>query len=207
MQEKSDINKNLAHRKTSNDVIFNKKIVYKGGKSVLNPTAQTTTLCNIGDLKVSGMRSLIGEYVMNSRLNDSFACLIEVLYIGGLRISEALHIGPGDISSNGTIKVKGLKGSSDRFVTISKHVGYLISCKLRYKYPFEVYSRYFVHRELIKLGMYMTFEGGSKRSTTHLFRHLKGLEVYSISGSEVDVSKVLGHKNVKNAKYYVRESK
>ena len=97
--------------------------------------------------------------------------LFELLIFYGLRISEALYFDHTNITNDGLIKIKGLKGSSSRILYIRHNREYLINNYL-YSLPLaNIYSRFYVYRLFKKLGIYQRFNINSHFSVTHYFRH------------------------------------
>ena len=170
--------------------------------SVLNPSAQTTKLCNdicdqdrVQDDYVNYLEDLPAEcYVLKM--------IIEVMQNGGLRVSEALSIKGTDILKSGHIRIKGSKGSDDRIVQVHvTRANYLVFLNQPVKI-FDGYSRFWVYREFKKLGIGKRYKGKQKRSVTHYFRQ-ENARLMESSGFDTSIrQKHLGHKSSNSIKHY-----
>lgn len=124
-------------------------------------------------------------------------------YVFGLRVSEALSINAKDISSRGTVVVHGAKGSFDKVLDLPEFYHFFQTCKARNINPFQVYSRWFVYRTYIKLGINYGINYGSLNAVTHQFRYMKARDTMETSQDLALTQRTMGHKNVKSTKHYV----
>lgn len=133
--------------------------------------------------------------------------IIELLFLYGLRISEALAITHHSITKSGLILIKGKKGSEDRFIrpvmflTFWKHYK---ACEIDYSF---VYSRQYFYRVLKKYGFYASYGNNTKMSVTHMFRHEYARDIQLQFKDLEIVKKGIGHKSIKSTQYYDKDQK
>jgi len=127
------------------------------------------------------------------------------MYTNGLRVSEILSITGRDVSRSYNIRIRSKKGSIDRLVNASLFASFLESYIGNNTLVLGQFDRFYIYRELKKLGLSYKFEGNQKSSVTHLGRHLFALENIPLADDNMSVGKMLGHKNENNQKYYVKE--
>ena len=175
------------------------KIVHN---SVSSPCAQSTSLCS------SGAEVLYRNYIVtvisqarNSR-GESFAAFVDLLAANGLRVSEALAVRGFDCLFNGQVRICGKKGSQDRLATTIESSSYFVQQASNSGLVFASYNRWFVYRELRKLGVRFQSSGSTNVSITHAFRHLFVKHLRQLGYSEVEISKIVGHVNASNTELY-----
>lgn len=173
-------------------------------KSVSGASAQNTTLCGeveaLNELSMQRVEALI----RNSRLGKEMRALIEILMLNGCRVSEVINISFADIITENTIRLKGLKGSSDRIVYVSENSGYIELSK-KYSFdPFKHISRYQVYRVLKNNGLQEIFGDNKRFSTTHIFRHLFVKSMLAKGVRIEDVQRIIGHKKLENTLIYAK---
>lgn len=176
-------------------------------KSVLSPMPQNTTQLRAKPIEcepISVVKSLGCE--LKSISMEVYYCVL-VLESTGCRISEVLNIRVYDIASNGSFKVKGLKGSDDRLFTIVELAEYMINCKKSGKYPFSTFNRFFYYSLFKRLGIGAYYGNSKRMSVTHSFRHDYITNLKTID-SELQTTKTnIGHKNISNTQYYANSKK
>ncbi len=133
--------------------------------------------------------------------------LILLMAMTGCRVSEALSIRVHEISNDGRVRLKGLKGSNDRIVHESEVSKYLIYCKSIGKNPFQTFDRFFVYRYLKSLGIGQHFNDNQRKSVTHIFRHLAIEDMQTIDPDLQATKRAIGHKSVKNTEHYAKPEK
>lgn len=171
-------------------------------KSVPNPSAQINKLYEDNEELTMAIRNILEMKEGILLRNPQLWYIIELLLGSGARVSEVLDISPGDILLNGSIRIKGKKGSSDRIISAGTSYQYMIKCKNVPRYPFMDWDRFRVYREFKKLGIGMRFKGKSKESVTHFFRQAHS-RLMQMGGIDDGLrSQELGHKGKGNIKYY-----
>lgn len=164
--------------------------------------AQSTTVCNICDM------SLISEYSSDVSFMNicGYSVKIGIIYLiqkrFALRISETLSITYKNITSKGSVVVKGLKGSNDRLVYLPELCNWFIECRVNKVDPFYGLSRFAVYRIYKKFNVNHEEYYGDKIAVTHGFRYAKVREVKEIENDLQLSSIVLGHKNINSTKHY-----
>ena len=182
-----------------NDILQFKKV---GGKSVPTPSAQSTTSCAPGNAQISAIESKVIYLIGSKSLSVQDRLLIDLLYFNGLRISEALNICYSDIRKDGSIFVKGLKGSENRLIRSVYFNSYLTSLFNLFEGRLFTTSRFYYYRLFKKLGLYLHFEGNSVNSVTHVFRHIYASSIMSDTGDLDLVKRQVGHKSIKTTAIY-----
>ena len=173
-----------------------------GIKSVPTPSAQTTTPCAQGSPDALQGFDVAEFLTKASGLSVTEKAVIELMAIGGLRISEVLNICPADISRSGNIRIRSLKGSAFRVIQPFIFKEFWLSGGNGLLPLSSVFSRYYFYRLFRKYGLYATFGNNQHRSVTHYFRHLKGLDIQESFEDWNLTASVLGHKNINSTQYY-----
>lgn len=133
--------------------------------------------------------------------------IIELMLLNGLRVSEVLNIKGADISASGIILVKGLKGSNNRFCSVSIYRDFWIKRRKIPETLGAVYSRFFLYREFKKLGISLLTNNSSKQAVTHAFRHMLVTGALSIEKDFTAAKNLVGHKSTKSTHHYDNTSK
>jgi integrase len=176
-------------------------------KSEMKPSAQSAILCDVNDSDKLESERLWNVIHANSNIDTTLKAIIEVMLLGGLRVSEVLNIKWQNISNTGQIKYKSSKGSYDGFIYPVLYRSFWINCKLnRFVFP-SSYNRFFLYREFKKIGISSENRFGTKNAVTHLFRKLKATDIFNIENDIDDVKEVLRHKNINSTKFYINENK
>ena len=136
-------------------------------KSVQALPAQTNRLCQPVN-KINIAKPLIQVLSLsNNALPVEIKARIELMYLHGLRVSEALRIKPSDVIPTGLINVKGSKGSGSRMVNGVLYNDYWVRYS-SFGFPLpDYYSRFFVYRVLKQAGVYYKSDNNLKASITH----------------------------------------
>lgn len=144
---------------------------------------------------------------INERLQNlgHYTPLFIFMAASGCRISEALDIRHWEISSNGSVLLRGKKGSDNRWIAPNDSKAYLLKCKSLDQDPFSSLNVYSARRHLIRAGVYIQKSGRKNLTMTGIFRELFAKEVRSINLGDIEVSKFIGHKSNSNAKFYGKE--
>lgn len=173
-----------------------------GTRDVPPTPAQSITLCS--DSMVSELAEY--SYDMSYVYLSDYSFTVGIIYIlqsrYALRVSEVLGISPKNITSSGTIVVKGLKGSNDKYIDIIELRNFFKECKVNNVSPFKGISRYFVYRTYKKFNVNSSESYGTKTAVTHGFRYKKVREIQEIEKDLTVSSIVLGHKSLSSTKHY-----
>lgn len=191
---------------------MNKKMVssqkgYLGSMSVKMPSAHITNPCSVRTDMCSQMDVLYTKWIGNQGNYSKIGAVVELMYIGGVRVSEALRVRPTDVTSRGDVMVRGLKGSNDRLVTPLKYQSFWLRYRSGGGSVESEVSRFYVYREMRKHGLYMKYGNNQLNSVTHMFRHLKALSMRDGGMEQEAISHILGHKQVSNSKFYMVDGK
>lgn len=177
-------------------------IDFVGNRDVLTTSAHSVSVCN------DSMRYRLPEYGsdMSFVYLSDYSFTVGIIYIlqsrYALRVSEVLGITPKNITSSGTIIVKGLKGSNDKYVDVIELRNFFKECKNNNVSPFKNISRYFVYRTYKKFNINCSESYGTKTAVTHGFRYKKVREIQEIEKDLTVSSLVLGHKTLSSTKHY-----
>ena len=175
------------------------KIVHN---SVLAPSAQSISLCGVGaEVLYRNYLVAVIAQARNSR-GETFAAFVDLLASNGLRVSEALAVKGFDCLFNGQVRIKGKKGSKDRLATTIESSSYFVRQASNSGLVFASYNRWFVYRELRKLGVRFQSSGSTNVSITHAFRHMFVKHLRQLGYSEVEIAKIVGHVNASNTELY-----
>lgn len=175
--------------------------------SVSIPSAQNTTLYEAPayDHISITVHNLLSD--VNSGLTQLELALIELLFLNGLRVSEVLQINARNITGNGNIFVKGLKGSSNRLVTPSKYMSFWVDFR-KNKLSIPAYiNRFYLYRLFIKKGLYIIPAGHSKKMVTHSFRHQFVYNLLNSGQTIAEIQRFMGHKSINSTIHYVSKIK
>ena len=123
----------------------------------------------------------------------------------GARVSEILRLHSNDITPDSRIILRSLKGGSDRVFQMSIDQEWLQRERSMKRYLFRDLSRFVIHRQYVKQGISAYFGKNTKRSTTHLFRHLVALDLKQTGDQTHAIKTGLGQKTDKAADHYKTE--
>ena len=79
---------------------------------------------------------------------------------------------------------------------------WFLECRKKNIDPFGELDYDFVYRQYKKVGINTHFPGRKKASVTHAFRHLLVDDLRTITDSDEEIGKYIGHKNIKNTQAY-----
>lgn len=176
-----------------------------GTNSDKSSSAQFVDMCSpVSSLQLY-LDVLNSKVFNNVLLPSDFRYLVWVMYYGGLRVSEALAIKRSHLSASGRLFVPALKRSNSRVVVIP-NCAFFVPCQYGFDYLlFDHYNRFFVYRELKRLGVHFIKAGCVNKSVTHSLRGAYALECSQVAIENNAVSHALGHKNSNNVKYYQKQ--
>lgn len=175
--------------------------------TVLNPTTQNAKLCLEQFLPLTPVYATVNSILNDKTIYIQDKAMIELLFISGLRISEALNIKYGSITKDGRIAVKGMKGSNDRLVFPSTTSSYFQLCKLSKYDPFKEKNRFYYYRFLKQKGLYFFSNSGKKNAVTHVFRHNFVSDLANSGADNNFIKTAIGHKSIKSTEHYVEKNK
>lgn len=174
----------------------------KALESDLIPAAHSVelcTLCREDERIMNATRVLLGE---KSDLDLIDKAVIEVLFLNGLRISEVLSISSNDVMSNGLIRIKGLKGSDDRYIHTQLYSHFWVNAVRKGFVLNDVRSRYYYHRLFVKKGIYYKATKEEKRIVTHVYRHLYVRMMKNDNIKLNEIKNIIGHKSINSTLHY-----
>lgn len=164
--------------------------------------AQTTAQCVPAGVELMTYSSAMTLIMERKHVDTTDAALIELLLIGGLRISEALSLTIFNISGDGRIKIKGLKGSNTRIVCPMLYVKYFLYCKQVKRDPFEGRTRFYYYRLFKKLGLVKYFGEDRRSAVTHSIRHQVIADLNKNGATLAEIQQFIGHKSINSTKHY-----
>jgi integrase len=171
-------------------------------KSVPNPSAQTTIPC-VSRNEVNSFNHFLNIALTDTKAQNKYLYrILLVMSIYGLRISEILNIKYTDITHDGLIKLKALKGSESRIIVVTEIKDYLLKCKSNGNDPFTQFNRFHIYRQFKKYNLIFNSNKSSHLSVTHSLRHIAIAKLRLEGMSENEIAQFTGHKNVKNLRYY-----
>ena len=100
------------------------------------------------------------------------------------------------------MKLKVKKRGKDRIVHAGEAAQYMIKCKKNSIKPFDILTRFSVHREFKKYGISVRLKGRSRNTTTHLPRHIVAKSLKSAGMTIEESRKVLGQTSIKSTEFY-----
>jgi integrase len=173
-------------------------------KSAANPAAQYSKQYTSDSKNIDNIKNIVRGIIEDNNISDDVKMIVELQALTGCRISEALAVDWKCITEQGNIKVPGLKGSDNRYVTSSLFAWKWIKAKRTGMTPGRIYSRFYFYRLYMKRGLYVWYKGDKKRSVTHAFRKIRGNDYYTINKDLKDTQKSLGQKSIRSAEYYAK---
>lgn len=173
-------------------------------QDVPTTTAQSIKVCSVCDMSQPAEYVTDLSFVHLCNYSNKIAMVYLLQSRFALRISEALSISSKNITSKGSIVIKGLKGSNDKLIDIPELRSFFIECRLNGVNPFSGLSRFVVYRTYKKFLINCYESYGSKTAVTHGFRYAKVREVKEVENDLQLSSIVLGHKNINSTKHYDR---
>ena len=130
--------------------------------------------------------------------------LLRVLLYTGARGCEALELTPKDFSNQGSVTIKGAKGSNDRTVPLTsddylfpKEIReYIIKYNIKPNEPvFNITTR--------RLRQIWDFWRPNPYKGSHSIRHTTGIKCYLSCADIHKVKSLLGHRQINNTQIYV----
>ena len=168
----------------------------------MNPAAQINSMLqpgSAGQLEISGPAEVLES---NKGLLGVYYYLFVLMESSGCRIGELLSATHQQITSQGKLLIKGLKGSNDRFISDSKCTQFLIKMKSIERNPFEGCNRFTARRHLQRVSLFTQKKGRKHLTMTGVFREAYAKEIREVDDNDTTVSKHIGHKVRSNGKHY-----
>lgn len=134
--------------------------------------------------------------------NRQLFYLISFMSATACRVSEALNIGPWDITSDGFVKINTLKRGKPRIVNSGMAADFMVRSAQNGVKPFDGMNRFAVYRYFKRYGIETQLKGRKKKTVTHLPRHLVAQQIQR-AGMDIELSKqALGHNSIKSTGFY-----
>ncbi len=201
--------KHNPHRQRLGILEVQKAINQKSGKpapkSVPTPCAQTARLCTLGNDQVTLAKQVQASLIALKNSNPPCWLIAMILLESGCRVSEVLTINSASISPQGRVMIKGKKGSNDRIIHPITIAPQMIKLRKRNGPIFAEISRFHVYRAFRSVGLSHIFDGRSKASVTHLFRHLVAIDLELTQHGKAAITTGLGHKSAESADHYAHK--
>lgn len=172
------------------------------GNSAMTPPAQTSGRCDNGtdvETLTERVRNIVEGKTDAPKI---VAAVLEILFINGCRISEAIDITGAHITKDGKILSATKKGSNQRILVSVIWSRYWQSLQGMKERISDIYDRYWFYRQLKKYGVYMDAPNSTKKAVTHSLRHLYIKNTKNINISNETISREVGHKSKKSITYY-----
>ena len=132
----------------------------------------------------------------------SYYYIFRLQCLSGCRISEALNVSCDDIGVNGSVMLRGLKGSNDRYFFDAELAKYFISVKSREGLVWRYCNRFSAYRLLRGLGVGTQKVGRERMSITHVFRNEHIKQIRSMTSNKEVIASGVGHKSIKSQEHY-----
>jgi integrase len=133
--------------------------------------------------------------------------LVDIIFQGGLRISDAMRINFSCIDENLNIVIHQGKGSKPLRITPVNYRDYWRKVYAKKLTPYQHFNYMFFYRLFKKFGLVIFVSNGKNSKVTHSGRFLVASEVYEKNENIELVSDVLGHKSVKSTEHYLPHKK
>lgn len=169
---------------------------------LVTSSAQSATLCAQAGTVQKPSERLLADIMKDTTLGIRMKCFIELQFAYGLRVSEVLQIFHTDLLSSNRIRIKSLKGSTQRIIVFNDSFGYLSICRYAGVSPFIDISRFTVYRVYKKLGIGYDLGPGHKKSITHAPRHFAANELQQENNDTAYTTDFLRHKSSESLSYY-----
>lgn len=149
------------------------------------------------------------KHLINSTNNIKHKCIVEILYAGGLRLSDLLNLKIVDINSHDMIIVlKNGKGGKDRVVMLSQQLlidlrSYFVEYKPK-EYLFEgQFGGQYSEKSVQSVVKQAAIKAGiTKHVTPHTLRHSFATHLLE-KGTDIRyIQELLGHKSIQTTEIY-----
>lgn len=177
----------------------------QGINSVPSPSAQSAKPCGLVSVQDQILRQVEASLATLKISNPPCYLIARLLFESGSRISEILAIRSTDITPAGRIMIKAKKGSRDRIISAGHLGDDLLKLRKRQGLIFGDISRFHVYRSFRSVGLSHIFDGRSKASVTHIFRHLAAMDLEQTEHGKQAITTGLGHRSERSADHYSAE--
>lgn len=171
-------------------------------KSVPSPSAQNFDSCNAGAELQEIQMAILNALEHWKRSWPLLYYFAMIQSESGARVSEILRIHSTDITPEGRIRLYALKRGNPRVIRVPEIIPWLIRERSFQRNIFMDLNRFAIHREYVKQGIAAYFGQNTKRSTTHLFRHLVGIDLNQLKDGTHAIRHGLGQKTDTAADHY-----
>lgn len=177
--------------------------IYLKVKSVKKPFAQSLAMCEVP--KLSQLKNTLNNILdkRNTQLGIYEKAIIELQFLYGLRISEALNIHYSDVLFNGSIKIKGIKGSENRIVYPVQFRDFWIHLHNSSATIPASYNRFYFYRIYKKFGISGIMGSNTNTSVTHYLRYMFVKQLVDSGQDFQQIKHILGHKSIKSTIHYL----
>ncbi len=169
----------------------------------------------IGDTQIKTPKSLpkpihkeIIQKALDGCLTEDEKLLVLMLYSLGLRISELEHLRISDINAS-WVKVASGKGGKDRMIPLIPGVQKLLEKHLETNknrvFVFEDEAKP-LSQNCLRYKLFKIFERVGVKATPHQLRHSFASDLINKGARIVDVSELLGHKELSTTQIYTKLS-
>jgi integrase len=169
---------------------------------VPNPSAQTFDLCSMDTGIEEIQNAILSAVEIWKRSFPLLANFTTLQYETGARVSEILQIHSSHITEKGRINLTTLKKGNTRILEPISNREWIISERSKGRYLFHDLNRFQVHRKYVEFGIAAYFGNNVKRSTTHIFRHLVGMDLSTLANPNHSIRIALGQKTEQAAEFY-----
>jgi len=181
---------------------YDKEMKKQTVNKLITSCAQTVTLCAQAGAVQKPSERLLAGIMKDTTLGIRMKCFIELQFAYGLRVSEVLQIFHNDLLSSNRIRIKSLKGSTQRIIVFNDSFGYFNICRYAGVSPFMDISRFTVYRVYKRLGINYDLGPGYKKSVTHAPRHFAANELQQENKDSAYTTDFLRHKSNESLNYY-----
>lgn len=162
-------------------------------------------------LSIKQMEALLGAITVNTPQDFKFKVIVELLYGGGLRVSELEHLRYEDVKCDeGYIIIRDDKTRKDRVVILNEYSCSLLQLYIRYVYD-NSDEYIFTNRKSRVLNVWInnrlkkiTKKNNIPEITCHGIRHSIATHLIQNGADLREVQEFLGHKQIQNTEVYTR---
>lgn len=147
--------------------------------------------------------------ILNNITNQKHKLIVEILYSGGLRLSEVINLKREHINPfNDTILIEQAKGKKDRITILSKKVkenltNYLLETQFKSKYLFEGRNGKYTKKSIQEILKKAT-KNFDKNITPHMLRHSFATHLLEAGTDIRYIQKLLGHSKLETTTIYTK---
>ncbi len=171
--------------------------------SVKPSSAQTAALCEMRKLQELNQTIQNVLQVQNAFLPNYVKAIIELQFLYGLRIGEALKIDYSCILFNGQIKVQGAKSSENRFVYPVKYLEFWNHIRKNQIIIPPTFDRFYFYRLYKRLGIFQIMGKNKNNSVTHSLRYMFILQLLDDGENIEAIKEIIGHKSINSTMHYI----